>query len=226
MKTLEQLKSIPILKDLSVSDLNSLSEIVVSKTYLAGEEIFYEKEQAKGFFALISGKVKIYKLAFTGKEHILHIFGPGEIFAEVAVFFDQEYPANAMALEDSFVLFFPRLEFKRLLGQSPDLGLHLMGLFSLRLREMVAKVEALSLKEVPARLASHLLFFREIKKKNEFTLEISKHQLASLLGTIPETLSRVMKKFKEKEIFYLKGNKVILKDIEALQQIALGKKRI
>jgi len=226
MTNLEQIKQIPLLSQLPEEELKSLARIVIVKEYQAGEDIFYENDPAKGFYALVRGKVKIFKLSFMGKEHILHIFGPGEIFAEVAVFFDQKYPANAQALQDSTILFFPRQSFRELLAQSPDLGLHLLGLFALRLRELVAKIEDLSLREVPARLAAHFLLLLETKGKSTFSLDINKNQLASLLGTIPETLSRVIKKFKDKGLIEINGNTVTLKDQEKLKEIALGLSRL
>jgi len=226
MTDLDQLKQIPLLNQLPEEDLKSLARIVVSREYLAGEDIFYENDSAKGFFALVKGRIKIYKLSFMGKEQILHIFGPGEIFAEVAVFSDQKYPANAQALQKSTILFFPRQRFRELLTQTPDLGLHLLGLFALRLRELVAKIEELSLKEVPARLAAHLLLLLETEGKSTFSLNINKNQLAGLLGTIPETLSRVIKKFKDKGLIEMNGNVITLKDQETLKEIAQGLRRI
>lgn len=141
--------------------MDKLEIISQIRKYPAGKTIFIENDPGTGFYGIMDGKVKIFKISSFGKEHILHIFGQGEIFAEVAVFAGQNFPANAMALEESVLTFFPRDRFKALLADNPDLSLSMLGLMSMRLRQLVGKVEELSLKEVPARLATHFLLLRE-----------------------------------------------------------------
>jgi len=220
------LQQLSLFKHLPQNDLAILEKIVRVRSYKRDEHIFYENDEAKVFFGLVQGRVKIYKLGFTGKEHILHILRPGEIFAEVAVFWDLKYPANALAMEKSKVLLIPKQDFKELLQKSPELSLHFLGIFALRLKEMVSKVEELSLKEVPARLATYFILAWETEGKKEFVLDVSKHQLAGLLGTIPETLSRVIKKFKEQELIEIEQNRMKLHNVERLKKIAQGIERI
>ncbi|MFN2343248.1 MAG: Crp/Fnr family transcriptional regulator, partial [Desulfonatronovibrio sp.] len=129
-------------------------------------------------------------------------------------------------LEDSTLVFFPRNRFRALLSANPDLSLNLLGLVSMRLRQMVAKVEELSLKEVPARLAAHLLLLRENTGKDMFQLDVNKAQLASLLGTIPETLSRVIRKMKDEKIIQTNGSKVVIINIQGLEDLAKGAYRL
>ncbi|MDQ7033199.1 MAG: Crp/Fnr family transcriptional regulator [Desulfonauticus sp.] len=219
------LQQVNLFKNLREADLDYFSNIVILQNYKKGETIFNENEEAKGFFAVIRGRIKIYKTSFTGREHILHILEAGEIFAEVAVFLEQTYPAQAVALADSDILFFPKDEFKLILQQNSHISFQLLGLFALRLQELVVRVEALSLKEVPARLASYLLL-RKKQNQRDFVLNISRQNLASLLGTIPETISRVIKKFQDNDIVLFKQNKVILKDVNALEEIALGIRKL
>ncbi|NTV32610.1 MAG: cyclic nucleotide-binding domain-containing protein, partial [Deltaproteobacteria bacterium] len=82
--------------------------IVTDQVFRKGESIFSEGEEGNGFYVVITGRVKIFKLSSEGKEQILHFFGPGEPFGEVPVFAGQQFPANAEALEQSRVFFFPR----------------------------------------------------------------------------------------------------------------------
>ena len=151
----------PIFSSLPKKYMDKLEIISQIRKYPAGKTIFIENDPGTGFYGIMDGKVKIFKISSFGKEHILHIFGQGEIFAEVAVFAGQNFPANAMALEESVLTFFPRDRFKALLADNPDLSLSMLGLMSMRLRQLVGKVEELSLKEVPARLATHFLLLRE-----------------------------------------------------------------
>ncbi len=216
----------PVFASLQPEQRRALADISGINRYPAGHLIFQENDPGDGFYGIAEGKVKIFKSSLQGKEHILHIFGPGEIFAEVAVFAGRNFPANALCLEESRLIFFPRDAFRSLLSGDPDLGMNLLGLLSQRLRHMVSKVEELSLKEVPSRLAAHLLLLRENLGQDEFQLDLSKSQLAGFLGTIPETLSRVIRKMIQEEFMEIKGKQVRLLDIEGLQELAQGSLRM
>jgi CRP/FNR family transcriptional regulator, dissimilatory nitrate respiration regulator len=223
---IKNIEIFPIFSSLPKEYLSKMENISQIRRYQAGKTIFIENDPGIGFYGIIDGKVKIFKISPFGKEHILHIFGQGEIFAEVAVFSGQDFPANAMALEESVLVFFPRDRFKALLADNPDLSLSLLGLMSMRLRQLVNKVEELSLKEVPARLATHFLLLRENTGRDEFDLDVNKSQLAALLGTIPETLSRVIRKMKDEELIKVTGSKIELLDIQSLDQLATGEFRL
>jgi len=189
-----------------------------------GKIIFQAGAPGAGFFAVVSGRVRIYRASPSGKEHILHVFGPGDVFAEAAVFQGGAYPADAGALEDSVLLFFPRDAFRRQLSNDPELAMNMLGLMSMRLRQFVHKIEELSLKEVPARLAAHLLLLRESQDRRRLTLDLSKTHLASYLGTIPETLSRILRKMADDGLVDVNGSSVTLLDEDRLKKTAEGEK--
>ncbi len=107
MKFLSQIGAIPLFSGLSEGQLQDLAMIVIDQMFRRGQTIFLEGEEGSGFYVVITGKVKVYKLSPDGKEQILHILGPGEPFAEVPVFAGQRFPANAEALEESRLFFFP-----------------------------------------------------------------------------------------------------------------------
>ncbi len=135
--------------------------------------------------------MKIYKMSAEGKEQILHVVGPGEAIGAVAVFSGKLYPANAQAIIDSRLLFFPRSRFVALLAENPELTMNLLAIFAKRLREFTLQIESLSLKEIPGRLASYLLDQSEKQKTPDAVcLEVSRSQLADILGAAPESLSR------------------------------------
>lgn len=214
---------IGLFSGLGPKELASLSGIAEPRTYSRGRDIFFAGEPAQGFFSVASGKVRIYQTSLAGKEHILHVFGPGEVFAEVAVFSGGVYPASAQAMEDGDCLFFPRDRFRRLLAEDPDLAMNMLGLLSLRLRQLVKKLEDISLREVPARLAAHLLLLRAGSGDRALPLDLPKGQLAAYLGTIPETLSRVLRRFSDEGIIALAGNSVEILDPGRLELQAAGK---
>ena len=221
------LASVPLFAGLTPAQYDELAMIATQQTVPRGQAIFAEGDPGAGFYVVASGLVKIYKLSFDGKEQILHLFGPGEPFAEAAVFTGSAYPAHAMALEESRIFFFPRQAFIELLRVSPDLAMNMMAALSMRLKKFAHLIEDLSLREVPGRLAAHLLFLSTQQGDTDtVALPVSKTQLASLLGTIPETLSRMLAKMAKQGLIAVAGARITLLDRAGLEELAAGEKRL
>jgi CRP/FNR family transcriptional regulator len=217
MDKAQAVAAIGLFSGLGPRELAALAGIAEVRSYARGQDIFFSGDPAMGFFSVASGKVRIYQTSLAGKEHILHVFGPGEVFAEVAVFSGGVYPASAQVLEDGEYLFFPRERFRKLLADDPDLAMNMLGLLSIRLRQLVKKLEDLSLREVPARLAAHLLLLGAESKKRMLSLDLPKGQLAAYLGTIPETLSRVLRRFADDGIIAVSGHAIEILDPARLE---------
>ncbi|WP_319588904.1 Crp/Fnr family transcriptional regulator [uncultured Desulfobulbus sp.] len=204
---------------LPAEQLQEIAQICVSKRYTKGEAIFFEGDPGIGFYMVASGKVKIFKMSFDGKEQILHIFGPGEPFGEVPVFHGSPFPANAETLAESEVLFFPRTEFVGLITANPSLALNMLAVLAMRLRRFATQIENLTLKEVPGRLASYLHYLmEEQQRQDKVVLDIPKGQLASLLGTSSETLSRIFSKMTEEGLIRVEGKTIFILDSERLKE--------
>ena len=183
-----------------------------------GEQIFSEGIDATAFFIVVSGKVKIYKLSPDGKEYTLHIHGPGDLVAEAAIFDSMVYPASCMALEDTTLVRISREGFLNLIKAHPELSLKMMSGYSKRLRQFVAKIEELSLKDIKSRLAGYLIENSSVENGVAVChLSYSKKELSSLLGTIPETLSRALAFLKQKKLIIEKDNTIIIPDPEKLR---------
>lgn len=200
-----------LFKGLSPSLLRQLADSATIKKFRRGEAIFFEGDDAGGFYMVGQGQVKIFKMSLDGKEQILHIFSTGEPFGEVPVFHGTPYPANAVSMEPSIMLFFPRQTIIELINSTPALALSMLAVLSMRLRRFAAQIESLSLQEVPARLAAHLIYLTEEQRNTEVVvLDIPKGQLASLLGTSPETLSRIFTKMTKQGLIRVSGKKIEL----------------
>jgi CRP-like cAMP-binding protein len=221
----EQLSKASLFDGLPAEQIGWLAQICLDQKFEKGQSIFSEGGRARGFYLMVSGKIKIFKLSPEGKEQILHIFGAGEIFGEVPVFAGGAYPANAEGIEPGRVIFFPRTEFVALIEREPSIALNMLGILSLRLRQFTHLVEDLSLKEVPGRLAAYLIYLGERSANPQaLELDITKAQLASLLGTIPETLSRILAKLAQQGIIAVEGRRIRLLDRQALELLAAGVK--
>lgn len=220
-KDAEIIAVVPLFRGLPADQLRDLSQIAVAKNFHKGDIIFSEGDKGSGFYVITAGQVKIFKVSSDGKEQTLHIFGAGEPIGEVPVFTGQPFPAYAEALAKSHLLFFPRAAFTDLIAVNPSLALNMLAVLSVRLRQFTLQIENLSLKEVPGRLASYLIYLAvEQKNDKSVRLTISKGQLASLLGTIPETLSRIFAKMSDGQLIAVKGRHIQLLNPAGLESLA------
>ncbi|BDD87058.1 Crp/Fnr family transcriptional regulator [Desulfofustis limnaeus] len=219
-KIRDHLAAVSLFHGLPDQQLEAIAALTREKHYNRGETIFFEGDPGDGFYLIVSGQVKVFKMNLMGKEQILHIFGAGEPIGEVAVFHGQPFPASAETLMKSTLLFLPRREFVQLIERHAGIALNMLAVLSLRLRQFTAQIENLSLKEVPARLAGYLLVASEEQQNGDVVeLEISKGQLASLLGTIPETLSRIFARMSEDGLIRVDGRTITILDRDGLAEL-------
>jgi len=163
----------------------------------------------------------VYKVSSEGKEQILHIVKEGEAIGAVPVFSGKSFPANARAISKSHLLFFPREKFINLITNNPSLTMNILALLSMRLREFTIQIENLSLKEIPGRLAAYLLYLSEEQGEQYIIkLNISKLQLAGILGTGPESLSRALGNMKSRKLIEEEGYNIRLVNRGALEALA------
>jgi len=205
--------------------LAEVEKIAVERRYEKGEVIFADGDEGIGFYLIASGSVNVYKLSPDRKEQILHIVKEGETLGAVPVFSGKSFPANARAITRSHLLFFDRQRFVRMITGKPSLTMNLLALLAMRLREFTLQVENLSLREIPGRLAAHLLHLsREQGDRDVVALNLSKARLANLLGTGPESLSRALGALKRKGLVEEDGPRLRLLDRDRLEALAeMGK---
>ena len=223
------LRRCPLFAGLKEEDLKKIKAIASLKQVGKKEVLFSDGEEAKGFYVILSGKIKLYKISPEGKEQILHVVSAPDAFAEAALFLEGSYPAFAEALSGCQLLFFPKRDFIHLIERNPQLSINMIVSLSHFLRRFASLIEELSLKEVSSRIAKYLIDLslksaKEGKIPKEVELDLSKTQLASKLGTISETLSRTLAKMKAKGIIDVKKNKILIINREMLEKLASGLK--
>ena len=220
----DHIKNSKLFTGLDRQELKALSGVIVLRNLKKGEVLFFDGDEANGFYALFKGRIRVYKANPDGKEYTLHIIYPGQLFAEVAIFDGRFFPANSMAMEDSVVGFFAKIGFIDLIEKHPKISLKIIGSLARFLREYNIMVEDLALKEVSSRIARYLIDKSDQAPGNVVTLDISKSELARRLGTISETLSRNLRKLKEMNIINVEGQKITILDNQRLLSIAEGEK--
>jgi CRP/FNR family transcriptional regulator, dissimilatory nitrate respiration regulator len=205
------LRSCQLFAGLPMVDLNHIAEIAVVKSLEKGEYLFRERELSRGFYIVQRGAINVHRVNVAGKEQVIHIFRAGESFAEATLATTAGYPADARAVEPSQVLLIQKSGFLSLLKRQPELALRMLGSMSMHLRVLVGQLEDLTLKDVETRLANWLIK-RCANPASEqpvaIELKMTKRVLAAELGTVSETFSRTLAKFRELKLLTVKGKTV------------------
>lgn len=224
MDIIAELRKCLIFSGLSDDDLMKIAQGAVIKDFPKKSIIFSEGDDATGFYILVSGMVKIYKISPDSREQILHIINPKETFAEAAIFIGKYYPAFAETILDSKIIYFEKKRFLKTLENNPKVSFNLIISLSMLLKKMVDLVNNVSLKTVDVRLAEFLLEegIRNGKKNNNeiiLNLGFTKTELAKKIGTVNETLSRALRRLKENGLIDVANKVIVIKNIEGLQKI-------
>ena len=209
-----------LFKNLSDELINRLIAIAQQKKYQKGEVIFLEGWPVSGFYLVAQGQVKIFKVSPNGKEQIFHALGPGEPFGLTAIFYNTPFPACATSMIPSTVLFFPKTEFLQLTNTHPPLAMSMLAGLSRQLCRLAKKTGDLSLKEVPQRLIAHIIYLSEKQgRKDQIRLDMPKSQLACLLGTSPENLSRIFANMSHDGKIRVNGSTIEMLRYRELEQL-------
>jgi CRP/FNR family transcriptional regulator, dissimilatory nitrate respiration regulator len=205
------LRSCQLFTGLPPADLQNIADVTVTKSLAKDEYLFHEGDPATGFYVVQRGAVNVHRVTAAGKEQIIHVFRAGDSFAEVALAAPTGYPADARALEPTQVLLVQKAGILALLRRQPELALRMLGSMSSHLRVLVGQIEDLTVKDVETRLANWLVKRcpnprSETPVKIELT--VAKGVLAAELGTVSETFSRTLAKFREQRLITVKGKTV------------------
>ena len=217
------LRRIPVFEDLDPADLSMIDRVTTERRIARGATVFVEGNPGEGFHFIRSGKVKIIKLAADGRENILNILGPGEVFAEVLLFNDAPYPATAVAVEDSLVGVIRNRELEALLVEHPRLAVHIIRVMSKKLLYIQSKVKTFALADSQAKIAQTLEYLlerygRQTGRGVEVALEINRQDIANMAGTTRETVSRVFRTLKDDGGLEDDERRIIVRDPKRLQQ--------
>lgn len=218
-------KSESVLADLPAEDLKQLTANKTEQFYKKGELLFREEAYPTGIFYIIEGKVKKYKLDKDAREQIIYVANTGELLGYHALLADDRYPDCAAALEESRIAFIPKEDFLNTLNNSKELNRRLLKTLSHEFAVLANSLSLFGQKSVRQRLALQLIVLREKYKINfqpgmPVEINMSRDDLASLVGTARENVVRVLSEFKEDNILETKGRKIIVHNVNRLIKIA------
>jgi CRP-like cAMP-binding protein len=218
-------KSQSIFYDLSEEDHALFLSHQSEQAYRKGEIVFREGALPTGIFYIKKGKVKKYKAAYGGGEQIVYVAKAGELIGYHAALSEERFPDSAATLEESVIAYIPKEAFLTVLEQSPLLNARLLKMLSHEFTVFVNNLTLFSQRSVRERCALQLIVLREKYKADHaaggaIEINLSREDLANLVGTRRENIVRILAEFKSKGILATKGRKIIVIDVKSLIEIA------
>ncbi len=223
MSIVEYLKIIPLFQGMTLEELKKLEKITKERSYKKGNVIISEGEKSENVFIIKSGKVKIFKTSNDGREIILDIKGKSKIFAEVTLFDNGLNPATVVAIENCIVLSISNDDLEVIIRENPDMALNIIKVMSRRLKEAQSRVKNMAINDTYVRTAQTLLKLIDkygVETENgviELTLNITREELAGLVGTSRETVSRAISQFSKEKALKIEGRRIIILDKSKLK---------
>ncbi|KKM12067.1 cyclic nucleotide-binding protein [Clostridiales bacterium PH28_bin88] len=224
VKELEHIcaSTVPIFAALNFEELQKVNSLIQKKEYRKGTVLFMQGDPAGHLYIVRHGRVKLYEVSKDGRQQIVRILEHGDFFGELSLFKDERQSLNAEALEDTGLCLLPREDFKNLIKQNPEMSLSIMQAMSERLAFAEKFIGDLALKSVEERIASWLLVLAEKEgvcapQGIRVSINLSRQEVANLLGTTQETVSRKLTGLQSEGILSTQGQKnIIILDKERL----------
>lgn len=215
------LQRTPIFSGLSEDEIDKIVPLVIKRKLRKNTVIFHENDPASAFYLVKTGMIKIYKVSRDGREQVLSILGDGQILGDVPTFDGGPYPATAATMTDSEIYLINRDDFNDMVRRNPDIALKIIKALGGRLRQALELVRDLSFKQVPHRLAGLLLKLgKEYGQESDagilIDLSLSRQDLADIVGTSRETVTRELKKLERAGMLIIDRRLITITDREKL----------
>jgi len=210
---------------LSAADRQLIASATREQHVAEGESIFAEGRPAEHLWAVKEGLVHIVKHSLEGREIVLEVIPPGELFGAVVALQDRPYPASAVAATPSVVWRLPAVLARDLCLKHPTLRSAILDQVTGRLREAHERLRSIALERVEQRLARMLLTLGEkIGEgiKGRTALNVTRQELADMIGTTVETAIRITSKWQQTGVISSSRHQIILSDVTALKKLAQG----
>ena len=228
MERLQILKKTVFFSSVSEATQKEVSRLFAEEKYQRDDYIFFEGDTPEWLYIVKEGKVKLVKHSGSGKDVILQIFAPGDMFGEFALFDRKPYPTSAQVMEPSSVLKLSRKEFLLFFGRHPFVATEMIMELGRQLQEAHATIKSLAVDRVEQRIANILLKLAGKLGNPEgagivLNLALTRQDLADMGGTTVETTIRVMSRFTKMKIIKPANGKILILDLQALRRISEGK---
>ncbi|MEH7075522.1 Crp/Fnr family transcriptional regulator [Neobacillus drentensis] len=220
---IKRLSVVPIFKELSEEELEPIVKIAQTRFYKHKMYVFMQGDQLDRVFFIHSGKIKICKTDLSGKEQLISVLEPGEMFPHAGFFRKGNFPAHAEVMEDANLIIIPIDKFEEILISYPELCIKLFKVLGEKIVDLQGRLEAQVLHNTFEQII--LLLIRLCKSNGELvdglyrlTTQFTNRELANMIGTSRETVSRTINQVKKKNFVVQDEAGFYIIDKEALQQ--------
>jgi CRP-like cAMP-binding protein len=211
---------VPIFNHLEKEQMEEIMVTIKSGSYKKGEIIYSAGDRSDSLYIVNKGRIRIYRLSDSGKEQLVRILTSGGFTGELALFNETTHESYAQAMEDTEVCMINRRDLQDFLMRYPSISIKILSEFSRRLEESERQTARVSTERVETRIALFLAECMDNAKSTEFTLPMSKKDLASYLGATPETISRKLTDLEDEGyIKQKKSRRILVLDPEGLKLI-------
>lgn len=205
-----------------IESLKKLSEERDIRIYKKKDDIYKEGSYPKGIYFVNKGKVKTYQTNELGKELITELHKEGDFFGYLSLLQDEKYTSSATALEDSEIYMIPKEDFFSLIYKNSEVSRKFIEMLSNNLRENEKQLVKLAYNSVRKRVAEALVKLSDTYKKDgeqKFSMNVSREDLANLVGTATETVIRTLSDFKEDKLIEVSGGTITILNYEKLAKM-------
>jgi CRP/FNR family transcriptional regulator len=222
--SLEDIRRIPYFESVPDDGATRVAQQLTVHSYAARDLIVVEGEPCRGFSLVRAGRGRVFRTSTDGREQTLRLIAPGDTFGEVPVFDGGPNPASVEAIERSEIVLIPKQTLLALSAQYPAVSTAVLGHFARRLRSFTELVEQLSLQTVQNRIARYLYLLA--REEGTVTAEgtvvprvITQQDLASLVGSVREVVSRTLRVMEEDEVVEIRRQEIVIRDLGALARL-------
>lgn len=209
---------VPIFNHLEDAQMDEIMVTAHTVSFKKREIIYHSGDKSDALYIVNNGKIKIYHLSESGKEQLVRILLPGDFTGELALFSESNHTAYAEAMVDTKVCMIKRKDLQTFLLKFPSIALKILTEFSTRLEKSETQTTRFATEKVETRISLFLAeCLEEEEQNNEINLPMSKKDLASYLGTTPETISRGFSDLEAQGIIkQISQRKIAILDLDSL----------
>ncbi len=213
----------PLLEIAGPELVEKLNAAGVQKTFAEGEEIFAQGDMPRFVPVIVRGKVKMLRYPEPGKELIIGIFHSGEIFAMPPAMDGKNYPATAVAMEETIMLTLPLRNFRQLLAESTEFSAIVLGQMCGLLRETAETMQNLATPSPENRVGTVLLQLANKEKGvTAIKINVRRQDIAEMAGLATETTIRAVKRLEDKGLVTIERGKILIPQPELLSDFLRG----
>lgn len=217
------LRKIPLFAGLKDEELEAINNVTFVKKVPKDQVILLEDEEGDTLFIILEGKVKVSSYSESGKEVIFSLLGGGDFFGDMSLLDGKTRSASVVAVEDTKIQLIRRSDFYNIISEYPGIAMKLLGELASRIRKADDRIESLALLDVTGRVAGILIELAEQRGKvcdDQVTIEArpTHQELANMVGTTRETVTRVMKQLEMKDYIEVSGKDVTIISMEAFKK--------